>query len=59
MSREYTSKAINARNKLVKPARFDKDKEQYICPHCGCVIPVSTIMHGYDCIVCDLPFNER
>jgi hypothetical protein len=59
MNKEYNDKAIKVRNELVKGPRWDRKSEKYICQHCGGVVPVGVMMHGYDCIECGLPINER
>lgn len=50
---------IKARNLLVKGARWDREKQKYICPHCNGTITDCVIAFGYDCNVCGLPIVER
>lgn len=59
MNKEYNNKAIKARNKIVKNPRWDKEKEAYICQHCGAIVTVMKMSLGYDCGVCGLPIHER
>ena len=56
---DYNEKAIKARNLLVQAARWDEEKQKYICPHCKDIITGNTMAFGYDCNVCGLPINER
>lgn len=56
---DYNEKAIKARNLLAQAARWDKEKQKYICPHCNDIITDTTMAFGYDCNVCGLPINER
>lgn len=54
---EFTKKGIVARNKKVVTPRWDKEKEQYICQHCGEEVSASTMSLGYDCDKCGLPIH--
>ncbi len=57
--KEYNEKAIKARNLMAKAARWNEEKQAYICSHCSGIITNNTMAFGYDCNVCGLPINER
>lgn len=46
------------RNKQVKTPRWDKEKEEYICQHCGGVVSANTMAYRYDCPNCKKPIHE-
>lgn len=56
---DYSKEAIKARNALAKGARWDNEKQAYICQYCDGVVTTARMAHGYDCNACGLPINER
>ncbi len=52
-------KEYEERNKHVKTPRWDKEKEEYICQHCGGVVSANTMAYRYDCPNCKKPIHDK
>ena len=49
----------NVRNQFVKEPRWNEGKQEYICQHCGGIVPTQQMAYGFSCPNCGLPTHGR